>query len=78
MEQWTASYHAAAAEVARLKQELGTGPLSGNILQRIGERAQKLSPQQMNGLQHVLMPKQLQMVAQAVSKTAAMIKGLSR
>jgi len=78
VEKWTASYHAAAAEVARLKQELGTGPLSGNILQRIGERAQKLSPQQMNGLQHVLMPKQFQMVAQAVSKTAAMIKGLSR
>lgn len=78
VEKWTASYHAAAAEVARLKQELGTGPRSGHILQRIGERAQKLSPQQMNGLQHMLMPRQLQMVAQAVSKTAAMIKGLSR
>lgn len=75
---WTASYHAAAADVARLKQELGTGPRSGHILHRIGERVQKLSSQQMNGLQHVLTPKQFQVLTQAAGKTMAMIKGLGR
>lgn len=75
---WTTSYHAAASELARLKQELGKEPRSGHILQRLGERAQKLSPQQMSLLQRVLMPKQFQVLVQAVGKTKAMIKGLGR